>query len=219
MLLGTGKIGRNTCKNLVDYLGTSNIILANRTEEKAIHLAEEMKLCYASMENIGDEIESADIIVVATNATEPVITRTQLESSQNKLIIDLSVPCNVAADALTLQKHTFVDVDQLSRIKDKTLEARQAEVPKALAIINEHLTAFITWCDMRRHVPVLKEVKHKLKELNQSGVLNTGTAELKIYGADPEEKIQKVLNAMAIKMRNAHTPGCQYIEAINDFIA
>ena len=41
LLLGTGKFGRNTCKNLVDYLGTKNITLINRTEEKATTLAEE----------------------------------------------------------------------------------------------------------------------------------------------------------------------------------
>jgi len=34
-----------------------------------------------------------------------------------------------------------------------------------------------------------------------------------------EEKIQKVINAMATKMRRDYTPGCHYIQAINDFIA
>ena len=47
LLLGTGKIGRNTCKNLVDYLQTKNITLINRTETKAAELATELglKLC------------------------------------------------------------------------------------------------------------------------------------------------------------------------------
>ncbi len=35
LVIGTGKIGRNTCKNLVDYLGVKNITLFNRTEEKS----------------------------------------------------------------------------------------------------------------------------------------------------------------------------------------
>ena len=39
LLVGTGKIGRNTCKNLVDYLETKNITLINRTEIKAAELA------------------------------------------------------------------------------------------------------------------------------------------------------------------------------------
>src|SRR5258708_689982 len=35
LLIGIGKLGKNTCKNLVDYLGTKNITLINRTKEKA----------------------------------------------------------------------------------------------------------------------------------------------------------------------------------------
>ncbi|PNB52871.1 glutamyl-tRNA reductase, partial [Pseudomonas sp. GW531-E2] len=41
LLLGTGKIGTNTCKNLVDYLETTNITIINRTGEKAAELAQE----------------------------------------------------------------------------------------------------------------------------------------------------------------------------------
>jgi glutamyl-tRNA reductase len=44
LLLGVGKIGRNTCKNLVDYLGTKNITLINRSPEKAEELAIELGL-------------------------------------------------------------------------------------------------------------------------------------------------------------------------------
>ena len=53
LLLGTGKIGSNTCKNLVDYLGTKNITLINRTESKAAELATALGLKYASLEDLG----------------------------------------------------------------------------------------------------------------------------------------------------------------------
>ena len=42
LLIGTGKIGRNTCRNMVDYLGTRNLTLINRTESKAAELAAEI---------------------------------------------------------------------------------------------------------------------------------------------------------------------------------
>ncbi|HET9824316.1 MAG TPA: glutamyl-tRNA reductase, partial [Chitinophagaceae bacterium] len=44
LLLGTGKIGKTTCKNLVHYLKTTNITLINRTEERAAELAKELGL-------------------------------------------------------------------------------------------------------------------------------------------------------------------------------
>src|SRR5207344_1105925 len=68
VLFGTGKIGSNTCKNLVDYLGTKNITLINRSPEKAIELATALGLKVADINSLHEEIDTADIIVVATNA-------------------------------------------------------------------------------------------------------------------------------------------------------
>lgn len=210
LLYGTGKIGRNTCKNLVDYLGTKNINLINRTEEKAQQLAQELGLQYASTSELDAHIAKADIIFVATNSQEPTILSEQLAGKGKKLIIDLSVPCNVAVAAQTLPNINYVNVDELSKIKDETLQMRQAELPKAKAIIKEHIAEFNEWYEMRRHVPLLKEVKVKLQELDT------------IHLESPErseEKIQKVINTLAVKVRRQNTAGCHYIEAINEYIA
>ena len=94
LLIGTGKIGRNTCHNIVDYLGTRNITLINRTEERAAALAAEAGVGYAPMEEIADRVGAADIILVATNAEQPTLLRSYLEGKGDKLIIDLSIPCN-----------------------------------------------------------------------------------------------------------------------------
>lgn len=102
LLLGVGKIGRNTCKNLVDYLQTKNITLINRTPDKAAALAKELHLKTAPIEALSEEISKADIILVATNATEPTILKQHVEGHSQKLIIDLSIPYNVEAAAQNL---------------------------------------------------------------------------------------------------------------------
>ena len=131
----------------------------------------------------------------------------------------MSVPCNVAEDARQLPGITFVDVDMLSKIKDETLQKRQAEVPKALMIIEEHMMEFKEWCDMRKHVPMIKEVKNKLKEIYIDPSLLKAELAAPLPVEAHEEKIQKVLNSFAAKMRNNNAPGCHYIQAINDFIS
>lgn len=219
VLIGTGKIGRVTCRNVVDYLKTKNITLINRTEETAINLATELGLRSAPIAELQSEIESADIVLVSTNATEPVVLKQHLENAANKLVIDISVPCNVAVDAQQLAGIRFVDVDMLSKIKDETLQKRKAEVPKALSIIEEHISEFVEWCDMRKHVPVLREVKSKLLEIPISPILLSGLPLATIQGSDHQEKVQKVINNLATRMRRDYTPGCHYIQAINDFIA
>ena len=219
ILLGTGKIGRNTCKNLVDYLDTKNITLINRTEQKASGLAAELGLKYASINELADQVASADIILVATNASQPTILRSHLEGKGEKLIIDLSVPYNIELPAQDHTNITLVNIDDLSKLKDKTLAKRQAEVPKAKAIITKHITEFFDWLMMRRHAPILKAVKIKLKEIHTSPLFANYTSTVNFAGNDPDEKIQRVINGMASKIRLQNQGGCNYIEAINEFIA
>jgi glutamyl-tRNA reductase len=217
LLIGTGKIGRNTCKNLVDYLDTKNITLINRSEDKASSLAEEMGLISAPYHDFEDEIKNADIIIVATNAASPIITKDSLVHSKEKLLIDLSIPNNIETSAKDLSQITLVNVDDLSKINDATLQKREAEIPKAKNIIAEHIAEFMEWHEMRKHVPVLKAVKTKLNEIHSSPLF-AGTAKITSPITHTEEKIQRVINGMASKMRRHNQRGCHYIEAINDFI-
>lgn len=219
LLIGIGKIGRNTCRNMVDYLDTRDITLINRTPEKAMDLALEMGVGYAPMEKLPDHIRRADIIIVATNAEHPTLLSADLEGQGDKLIIDLSIPCNVEESAGLLPNISLINVDELSRIKDETLLKRQAEVPQAVAIIDEHIVEFMEWHAMRRYVPVIKAVKTKLKELHTSPIFSRVSGGPLPSSIHTDEQIQKVINGMATKMRRHNQGGCHYIEAINEYIA
>jgi glutamyl-tRNA reductase len=221
LLIGTGKIGRNTCRNLVDYLGTRNLTLINRTGSKAAELAAEIGVRYAPVDRIAECVGSADIILVATNAEHPTLLRSWVKGAGEKLIIDLSIPCNVEKSAAELPGVTLVNVDELSKIKDETLQKREAEVPKAKAIIAEHIAEWMEWYNMRRHVPVLKAVKIKLKELHTCPVFSRLRGEPLPLTDDnqTDEQIQRVINGMATKMRQHNQGGCQFIEAINEYIS
>ena len=203
---------------MVDYLGTTNITLLNRTEETAINLAKELNLKFAPYSALQNEIATADVILVSTGAMEPVILKGHLNNIEigAKLIIDLSVPRNVAVDVNTVEGITLVDVDQLAKIKDETLQKRQLEVPRVEAIINEHIAEFMSWYNMRKYVPVIQEVKDKLKDIYIAPALcNFNGMEVE---KATEETLKKVMNTFAAKMRNNNTVGCCYIEAINDYI-
>ncbi len=219
LLIGTGKIGRSTGKNLVDYLQTNSITLVNRTIGKARDLADELGVAHGNSEQLPQLIREADIILVATNAEEPVILAEHLRDNRRKLIIDLSVPCNVANAVFQLEHIQLINVDHLSKLKDETLARRQAEVPKANSILAGYVEEFLDWCEMRKHVPVLKAVKTKLKEIQSCRLflqLSPLPASPKIF---EEEKIQRVINGMASKLRLQNQRGCHYIEAINEYIA
>ena len=72
---------------------------------------------------------------------------------------------------------------------------------------------------MRKHVPVLKAVKTKLEEMHSCRLYLQQNAHTNNNTALGEERIQRVINGMASKLRAQNQRGCHYIEAINDYLA
>ncbi len=216
ILLGTGKIGRNTCKNLIDYLGNTNITLINRSEDKAIELARELNLQSATIDSLQEEINTADIIIVATNSAQPVITTKILPQTKEQVLIDLSIPNNIDPACKMIPGITLVNVDDLSKINDITLQKRMSEVPKAKQIIEQYIDEFGEWIVMRKNVPVLKAVKQRLIEMQDCDLFSS--LETIPQPAFAEVHAQRAVNTMAGKMRQQNLHGCFYIEAINDYI-
>ncbi len=217
LLIGTGKIGSNTCRNLVDYLGLNKITLVNRTHQKASCLAGEMCLKSAPIGELSNLIKESDIIICAANASNPFIMKEHFLETGKKLVIDLSVPYNVEASVREFQNVHLVNVDELSLINDETLQIRKAEIPKAIAIIAQYEREFMEWYEDRKHVPVLLAIKEKLNEIHTDPAMLHFNTCTKISASD--KKIQRVISGTASKMKVNNLPGCHYIAAINEFIA
>jgi glutamyl-tRNA reductase len=213
LIVGTGKIGKNACKNIIQEIPNCELILVNRTIEKAAELATELDVTYNSYANLNYEVDLADVVLVATNAPQPTITTSHLQNKQKHcLVIDVSIPNNVSADVVQNKNIQLVNVDQLSKEADHTLQRRQEEIPKAKAIIESQILEFEEWYQMRLNVPMIKVAKLKLSDLQNHSIY------MQYYGKKNDDTIQKVLNNMATQMKEKNQGACNFILAINDFI-
>lgn len=168
LLFGTGKIGRNTCENLVKHTKNEHITLINRTKDKAEKLAGKLNLIVKDYSELQLELQKADIVVVATGAQNPTIDKAILNLKKPLLILDLSVPKNVADNVTELSEVTLVHMDHLSQITDDTLENRKKFIPAAEAIIDEVQEEFISWTHARKFAPTINALKDKLNEIKTS---------------------------------------------------
>ena len=218
LVLGAGKIGRNTCKNLLGNFEPENITVINRSIDKAINLSRELNINYAASKHLAKQLDASDIIIVATNSIEPVILKSNLVNKGKKIIIDLSMPSNVEPSVNDLPNIKVIHVDKISKLKDENLKKRAAEIPKAKKIIAGQIKEFMQWLEMRKQIPVLKSIKSKLKEINRFVILNSGPNEMRYKKESAEKRIQDVINGIAVKMLENDHKGCHYIEAINRFI-
>jgi len=165
LLFGTGKIGRNTCENLIKQTGNSHITLINRTRQKAEEVAGKFQVTVKDHADLQAEIRRADILVVATGAQLPTVSKALLHTKKPLLILDLSVPKNVSSDVMELPNVNLVHLDQLSLMTDETLERRRKDIPKAEMIIAEVKTEFVKWLETRKFAPIINALKEKLKTM------------------------------------------------------
>ena len=172
ILFGTGKIGRNTCENLVKHTENKNITLINRTLDKAQKIAGKFKLIVKSYGDLITEIQTADVLVVATGATNPTVDKDILSLKKPLLILDLSIPKNVHDNVLENPLVTVVHLDHLSQMTDETLDVRKKDIPKANNIIAEVKEEFLQWSKTRKFAPVIHALKEKLTEINQTELKN-----------------------------------------------
>ncbi|MBU2905012.1 glutamyl-tRNA reductase [Arenibacter algicola] len=165
LLFGTGKIGRNTCENLIKHTKNSHITLINRTKDKAERIAGKFNLIVKNYGDLQTEIRNTDVLIVATGAQSPTISKELIYTKKPLLILDLSIPKNVSDNVTDLENVTVIHLDHLSQMTDDTLEKRKESVPQAEAIIEEVKEEFIKWLETRKFAPVIKALKKKLKTM------------------------------------------------------
>lgn len=165
LLFGTGKIGRNTCENLIKHTKNPHITLINRTKEKAERVGGKFNLTVKDFGDLQAEIRKSDILVVATGALRPTVSKELIHTKKPLLILDLSVPKNVDEKVASLENVTVVYLDQLSQMTDETLERRKQFIPEAEAIIAEVNADFTQWLATRKFAPVIKALKMKLNTM------------------------------------------------------
>lgn len=172
LLYGMGKIGRTACENLVNQTGLKDINLINRTEEKAVRLADRFGVKHLDYSHLEEGLNDADIIIVATGALAPTVTSEHFKTSKKRLILDLSVPRNVETSLYNHSDFEVVDVDALSTIAEESMQKRREEIPAAEAIIEQMINDFYIWLESRRVAPTLQAVRSKMESWKSKEVQN-----------------------------------------------
>jgi glutamyl-tRNA reductase len=218
LLFGTGKIGRNTCENLVKHTKHEQITLINRTKEKAEKLARKLDVIVKDYADLQLELQKADVVVVATGAQNPTVDKAILNLKKPLLILDLSIPKNVNENVKDIEGVTLVHMDELSQITDETLEKRKKHIPAAEAIIDEIKDEFIAWTKQRKFAPTIHALKAKLNTIKE-GELNFQRKKLANFDEEQAELIttriiQKITNHFANHLKDDETMVDESIEWI-----
>lgn len=220
LVFGLGKMGKHTCKNLAEYTQNKSVCLINRTEEKAVEFVKAHRTIRKSvLAELNQEIEKADVLIVSSGANKPTITKENISADKELLILDLSMPENVAREVTNYNGVSLVNVDELSKITDETLVARKKEIPKAEAIIEKHKLEFNDWLNNRRFTPAITALKKSLETIKNDEI-NFHRKKITDFDENQAEQltsrfIQKITTQFVKHLKEEETSVSQSLEVIH----
>lgn len=219
LLFGTGKIGRNTVGNLVKHIPRDQITLINRTRKNSESIGEKYNLAVKNYIDLIPEIAQSDILIVATGAAVPTISKFSLVRLQKPLlIIDLSVPQNVDENVDEVQGVDRIHLDELSQVTEQMRTQRAEEIPIAIKLLEEAKQEFFDWLSIRRFAPAIRAFKEQLDYIKECEIdyqskklENFNFEQAEIIG---DRIIQKITSQLANYLREEEDVRDEYLDKI-----
>lgn len=215
LVIGAGKMSELTAKHLVSN-GVRDVLVANRTYERAVELAERFSGRPIRYEDLFDRMRDVDIVISSTAATEFVVRRDDVAAVMRRrhrkplFLIDIAVPRDIEPSANDLANVFLYDVDDLSGVVTSNLEEREREAHQAESIIDEEIGAFGRWLDSMEVVPTIAAIRaqaeHVRSEELEKAVKRLGgltEAQMGTVEALTESIVNKMLHTPTARLRAA----------------
>lgn len=208
MLIGAGEMAELAARHLLSS-GVQEIIVANRTYEKAIEMAKGFNGTPIMFREFTHYLKKVDIVIASTAAPKFIIHPEQIEEvikerkNRSMFFIDISVPRNIDPLINNIDNIYLYNVDDLQGVVEANLKERAKEAKEAEAIINEELGNFHRWVKSLDVVPTIVALKKKFEEIRK------GEMEKALSGMNNlQEKDKETIDAMtkAIINKVVHDP-------------
>ncbi len=207
-LVGAGKMSELAARHLLAH-GAEQILVANRTYEKAQDMAEAFGGQAVLFEQLYDTADKADIVITSTGAPHAIFRREHGERFMLKrknrpmFFIDIAVPRDVDPEVNKLDGIFVYDIDDLQSVVSSHVDERRREALRAEAIIETEVERFLARLQTLDVVPTIVSLQEHLETIRQAEIdrMRGRLGEL-----SPEQEL--AIDAMTRGMINKimHTP-------------
>ena len=208
MLIGAGEMAELAAKHLINN-GIKEIIVANRTYEKAVELVKGFGGTAIMFREFAHYLKNADIVIASTGATtfiiKPDMVQEVMRERKQKpmFYIDISVPRNIDPLVNNIDNAYVYDVDDLQGVVSSNIQERNKEAEAAEKIIIEEIDNFYRWIKSLDVVPTIIALRQTCDQIRKTELARSLPSLSALT-----EKDQKVLEAMtsAIVNKILHHP-------------
>lgn len=203
LIIGAGETNNNIAQYLKKHKYT-NFSVFNRTLEKAESLAAELNGTAYPLAELANFKGGFDVIITCTGATEPVLTEAIYQSlldgdTGKKVIVDLAIPNDTAAEVVKTYPVHFIEVESLKEIARKNIQERYNELVNAELIIEENIKEFDLVLRQRKIEIAMSSVPQKIKEIKHTAINGVFAEEINEMDENSRLVLEKVINYMEKK--------------------
>jgi len=202
LLIGAGEMAELAAEHFIRQ-GVHRMVVANRTLERAMELANRFKAETVSFDGFLEELKVTDIVVSSTGAQEPIIRykdiKSRMRERRNKplFFIDIAVPRDIDSRVNEIDNVYLYDIDDLQGVIDLNKEERLHQAQTAEHIIDEETIKFRIWMNSLSAVPTIVSVREKAETIRRNEIRKT-FAQLPNL-SDREKEAIEILTGSIIK--------------------
>ncbi len=200
LILGAGTVGEQAVSRLRDR-GIARVLVANRSRERGEELARRVEGEAVVWDELGRALETSDMVISSVGGGERVLTRAMVESAmaarsnRAMFLIDLGVPRSIEPEAGKLYNVYLFNLDDLGAIVEQNKKAREREIPRAEAIVDEHVAKFESWQANSEAAGVLLALRAKLHR-ERDAFLKERLDEMQHLSPEERERVARLVAEM-----------------------
>jgi len=218
VVIGAGEMGKLTAIHMKAQ-GVQHVTIVSRTMAHAARTADAIGGASAApWEDLESVVAASDIVITATGAATPILTKARVESimrprrNRPLFVIDIAMPRDVEAAAGEIEQVFLYNIDDLQASVRENMARRASEVSRAEAIVAEELDKFGAWMRSRGAIPTVVALRQRFEAIRRAELerLDFKLAQLP---PDARARVDEITHLIVEKLLLTPT---EQLKAVND---
>lgn len=218
LLIGAGETITLVARHLYEQ-GVKRIVVANRTLERASHLAEQFGAHTILLADIPEELPNSDIVISSTASQLPILGKGAVERAlkQRKhkpmFMVDIAVPRDIEPEVSELDDVYLYTVDDLHEVITENLKSRQGAAQAAEKLVLAGVDEFMHRLRELAAVDVLRAYRQQAEQMRDDELaraqrqLANGVAPDQVLAALARSLTNKLLHAPSVQLKKLSAEG------------
>ena len=211
LVAGLGEVGETAARALAEVPGLGELVLFNRSGDKAKELAGSLGAQAGEWAGLGAALAGADVVVCATSGEAALLhedtVRTAMASRPGRpmALVDLAVPRDVEPAVASVPGVSLFNMDDIGRYVAARVGDRHAEVPAVERIVAEEVDRYNAALAARSVAPLVAQLYENAEQVRQAEVRRFGNGPLDEAAVEALSRrlVAKLLHEPAVNLKAA----------------